>query len=257
MRTGLGICKGLNMGSPRTPYEPLCPRHSMCPSCERKKAGRRAHRISQRLQTEYELADGDLTIGVLTWTLPGKTHPIRYGSLREQYDYCTQRIRLKGEPGDHSMRGLNRAMNVMGARGGTHFLEFTWNDNMSWWNVHGHSLFYAWTKLDHLNETTDHREVEGELLLEKRVLGKRTRRLPRLGFGERYSLDYAETDELERMIRYSSKVAYATKPFKAPRSKAGEIRDFLEGLDGTQPRLARPFGESTKPMVQNVLEQWC
>jgi hypothetical protein len=59
------------------------------------------------------------------------------------------------------------------------------------------------------------------------------------------------------MIRYSSKVAYATKPFKAPRSKAGEIRDFLEALDHTEPRLARPFGESTKPMVQNVLEPWC
>lgn len=256
-RVGLAICKGLNMGSPRAPYEALCPRWRMCPSCERKKAGRAASRISRRIETEYELSDGDLTVGVLTWTLPGKSHPIRYGSLREQYDYATSRIRLKNRAGDHSMRGLNLLLSSLGARGGTHFLEFTWNNSKSWWNVHGHSLFWAWTELDGFNETS-HTEYEDEydLLGRHVVQGKRTRRLPRLGFGERYSLDYAKKEELELMVRYSSKVAYATKPFKAPASKGREIRDFMEGDGGTLPRLARPFGESTKPMVQNVLE-WC
>ena len=157
---------------------------------------------------------------MLTWTLPGKSHPIRYGSLREQYDYATQRVRFTGMPGDHSMRGLNWTLEKLGARGGTHFLEFTWNTKKQWWNLHGHSLFWGWTSLDHLKQTTEWRWNPEETLLEqKSVPGKRTRRLPHLGLGERYSLDYAEPHELEQAIRYSSKVAYATKPFKAPSSK--------------------------------------
>lgn len=247
-RVGLAICKGLNMGSPRTPYEPTCPRWHMCPSCEAKKAGRRANRISRRLEEEWERSDGDLTIGVLTWTLPGKAHPIRRGSLRDQYAYATERTRFPGEPGDHSMRGLNRAMRSWGARGGTHFVEFTWNNSMSWWNLHGHTLFWAWEELDHLNATSYYDfEEEPELLLGTKMnQGKRTRRLEALGFGQRYTLDYAEQHELELMIRYSAKVAYATKPFKAPLAKNAEIREFLS--EGTEPRLARPWGEATQPI---------
>jgi len=266
-RVGLAICKGVHMGSPRSPYQAKCAKWVMCPRCESEKAARVANRISRRLETEFELADGDLTVGVLTWTLPGKNHPIRRGSLREQYDYATARTRLKGLPGDHSMRGLNLWLNAKGARGGTHFLEFTWNPTRKWWNLHGHTLFWAWTALDDLPDTSTtvvngrvvkHRvfENDDDLLGRQVVHGKRTRRLPRLGFGERYSLDYAEEHELQSSIRYSSKVAYTTKPFKAPKEKRGEIRDFLIGVDGPEPRLSRPFGEATKPMVQNVLDGW-
>lgn len=256
-RVGLAICKGVHMGSPRSPYQAKCAKWVMCPRCESEKAARVANRISRRLETEFELADGDLTVGVLTWTLPGKNHPIRRGSLREQYDYATARTRLKGLPGDHSMRGLNLWLNAKGARGGTHFLEFTWNPTRNWWNLHGHTLFWAWMALDDVQATTVHRWDPAESLLEeKTVLGKRTRVFPRLGFGERYSLDYAEEHELQSSIRYSSKVAYTTKPFKAPISKKAEIRDFLIGVDGPEPRLSRPFGEATKPMVQNVLDGW-
>lgn len=256
-RVGLAICKGVHMGSPRSPYQAKCAKWVMCPRCESEKAARVANRISKRLETEFELADGDLTVGVLTWTLPGRNHPIRRGTLREQYDYATARTRLKGLPGDHSMRGLNLWLNAKGARGGTHFLEFTWNPTRKWWNLHGHTLFWAWTAIDDLQETTVHSWDPAESLLEeKKVLGKRTRAFPRLGFGERYSLDYAEEHELQSSIRYSSKVAYTTKPFKAPKEKRGEIRDFLIGVDGPEPRLSRPFGEATKPMVQNVLDGW-
>lgn len=250
-RVGLAICKGLNMGSPRSPYEPLCPRWHMCPSCEAKKAGRRAARISRRLEEEYEFADGDLSIGVLTWTLPGKSHPIRRAPLEEQYRYATERVRFRNQPGDHSMRGLNRLMSRLGARGGTHFVEFTWNSSMNWWNLHGHTLFWGWDKLDHLNGTSYYDfEEEPEILLgTKKNSGKRTRLLERIGFGQRYTLDYAETHELELMIRYSAKVAYATKPFKAPLAKNSEIREFLESEP--QPRLARPWGEATRP-IENV-----
>lgn len=248
-RVGLAICKGLNTGSPRTPYEPMCARWHMCPSCEAKKAGRRASRISRRLEEEYDAADGDLEIGVLTWTLPGRRHPIRRGTLSDQYLYATDRVRFRGKTGDHSMRGLNRMMHLLGARGGTHFVEFTWNNNSGWWNLHGHTLFWGWEKLDHLNSTSSYDfESEPDVLLGNKVnKGKRTRLLKRLGFGERYTLDYAEAHELDLMVRYSAKVAYATKPFKAPSQKRGEIRDFLEGLDHAQPRLARPFGDSTRP----------
>lgn len=252
-RVGLAICKGLNTGSPRAPYEQLCARWQMCPSCEAKKAGRRASRISRRLESEFEQADGDLTIGVLTWTLPGKAHPIRRASLREQYEYATERVRFRKTPGDHSMRGLNRMMHRLGARGGTHFVEFTWNSSQNWWNLHGHTLFWGWEQLDHLNCTSYYDfEEEPELLLGTKLnQGKRTRLLEAIGFGQRYTLDYAETHELEQMVRYSAKVAYATKPFKAPLAKNGEIREFLE--DNPQPRLARPFGEQTRP---DLVEGW-
>jgi len=257
MRTGLAICKGLHSGSPRTAWQTLCPRYRMCPSCEAAKAGRRASKLSTRLESEYELADGDLTIGVLTTTLPGRGHPIRRGTLREQYDYLTRRVRFQGEPGDHSMRGLNRLLQQKGARGGSHFIEFTYNSKKGWWNTHMHSLFWAWEKLDDFHETTEYHWDPAESLLQtKTVGGKRTRMLPRLGLGERYSLDYAENDELELMIRYSSKVAYATKPFKAPISKTLEIAEFLEGDSRNgkpEPRLARPFGEGSYPGVMNVL----
>lgn len=258
-RVGLAICKGARPAMTNSsPWGGACPKWVACPRCESKRAARNASRISKRISTEFELADGDLEVGVLTWTLPGKAHPIRRGTLREQYDYATERVRFKGAPGDHSMRGLNWFLNKMGARGGTHFLEFTWNAKQSWWNLHGHSLFWAWTPLDGLKQTTEWRwNPEETLLQEKTVPGKRTRRLPHLGLGERYSLDYAEPYELEQAIRYSSKVAYATKPFKAPISKRLEIEEFLRGDPWkgiSEPRLSRPFGEATKPMVQNVLD---
>ena len=248
-RVGLAICKGLNTGSPREPYEQLCSRWRMCPSCEAKKAGRRANRISRRLEVEYDAADGDMEIGVLTWTLPGRRHPIRRGSLTDQYRYATERVRFRRKTGDHSMRGLNLLMKRLGARGGTHFVEFTWNNKQSWWNLHGHTLFWGWEKLDHLKQTSSYDfDREPELLLGTKInKGKRTRLLEALGFGQRYTLDYAEAHELELMVRYSAKVAYATKPFKAPAQKGREIRDFLEGHDSAQPRLARPFGDSTRP----------
>lgn len=259
-RLGLAVCKGSKPASSlRSPWSSLCQKWVACPRCENKRASRNASKIAKRLRTEFTLAEGDLEVGVLTWTLPGRTHPIRYGSLREQYDYATSRVRLVGKPGDHSMRGLNKALTTWGAQGGTHFLEFTWNSKKGWWNLHGHSLFWGWTSLDHLKQTTEWRwDPEETILEQKSVPGRRTRRLPRLGLGERYSLDYAEPHELEQAIRYSSKVAYATKPFKAPSSKRLEIEEFLRGdpwKGVAQPRLARPFGDATKPMVQNVLDE--
>jgi hypothetical protein len=119
-------------------------------------------------------------------------------------------------------------------------MEFTYNNSKEWWNVHMHSLFYGPEKLDMLKETSCHVEVEGELLLKKEVRGRQCAALAKLGYGKRYSLDYCEPDELDHIIKYSSKVAYVTKPFKAPKHKRFEIEEFML----TNPRLSRPFGRN-------------
>ena len=248
---GLAVCTGVHKGDPRDAWRTLCHTSRMCPSCEQRKASRRARKILKRLEVMDHITEGDFTCGVLTTTLPGVRHAsgIRFGSLREQYDYMTSREYIPGAGGYHSMRGLNKVLKELGAEGGTHFMEFTWNNPHRWWNLHSHSLFWAYGELDRLSKTSKPVEVDGQLLLGKKNKGRRSRALGRLGFGEQYTLDYAEKHELEQIMRYSSKVAYSTKPFKAPKIKEPEIRNFLIGLDATKPHMARPFGDATKSIV--------
>ena len=255
--TGLAICKGAWLGRPDQAWKHKCARWQQCPSCERKRAARRAHDIKERLKIAREDYGNDLTVGVLTVTLPGVKHEsgIRYANLKEQYDYAVARTTLPGLPGIHSMRGMNRLLcgkpdyrgfgkksegQGLGAVGGTHFLEFTYNNSKEWWNVHMHSLFYAPEKLDRLKETSVHVQDGDQLLLKKEVRGRQNAALAKLGYGKRYSLDYCEPHELDMLIKYSSKVAYATKPFKAPKHKRFEIEEFMH----TNPRLSRPFGRN-------------
>lgn len=103
-----------------------------------------------------------------------------------------------------------------------------------------HSLFFGPEKLDRLKETSRHVEEDGQLLLKKEVGGRQSVLFSKLGYGHRYSLDYCEPHELDQLIKYSAKVAYVTKPFKAPRSKRFEIEEFMH----TNPRLSRPFGSN-------------
>jgi hypothetical protein len=255
--TGLAICKGAWLGRPDEAWKHKCARWAQCPSCERKRAAKRAHEIKERIKVAMHEYGNELQVGVLTVTLPGVKHEsgIRYASLKEQYDYAIARTTLPGLPGYHSMRGMNRLLcgkpdhkgfgrnainDGLGAVGGTHFMEFTYNNTKSWWNVHMHSLFYGPEKLDRLKETTRHVVEDDQLLLKKLVGGRQCAALAKLGYGKRYSLDYCEADELDNIIRYSSKVAYVTKPFKAPKHKAHEIEEFML----TNPRLSRPFGRN-------------
>ncbi len=198
--------------------------------------------MRERLKVAEYYLEEDLTVGVLTTTLPGTKHPsgIRYGSLREQYDYMIERTTLPGLTGWHSMRGLNKLLTDLGAWGGTHFMEFTYNKKKEWWNVHAHSLFYGPETLDRLKPTTGHAQVPDQLLLQKTNKGKSSVAFSKLGFGPRYTLDYAEEHELEHILKYSSKVAYATKPFKNPKFMRFEVEEFLE----SNPRLSRPFGQN-------------
>lgn len=245
---GQAVCLGVHKGDPRDAWRTLCHTSRMCPSCEQRKATRRANGIRKRLEVWDFLTEGDFTVGVLTTTLPGKHHWVRHGSLRQQYEYMTER-----RQDTHSMRGLNYALKKLGAEGGTHFLEFTWSKKNGWWNLHNHTLFWGYGHLDGIEATDRHVESEDylgpRLLLKKEVKGLENRFFRRLGLGGRYSLDYAEGHELEMLMQYSSKVAYATKPFKAPKEKELEIRNFLIGLDGKMPRLSRPFGDAVKSII--------
>ena len=184
-------------------------------------------------------------VGVLTLTIPGRNHPVRYAPLREQYEYITERVTLPGKTGWHSMRGVNKMLDALGVHGGCHNLEFTWNEDEQWWNTHIHSLVIGYglkKQFDKagLFETAKfdwnaNREWEWD----KTLVGGFYDRLAQLGLGRRYSLDWAEPHEYESIVKYSAKVAYMTKPVKATKEKRGElVRFFL-----SSPRLSRPIAD--------------
>ena len=232
----------------------LCSRGMMCPRCETKRASQRAWKLVQRLQNDLDMAEDEgsqLKVGVLTMTLPGRTHWVRGGSLRQQYDYMTERKTVPYRVGHHSMRGLNTIMQEWGVTGGSHNIEFTYNENTGNWNTHTHSIVVGDKDVMELPMAETKTQIwrEDELLSEDKIGGGFSNCLSKLGFGRRYSLDYAEDHEFEATIRYAAKVAYMTKPIKAPASKRGELRRFFGGYDGTTPRLSRPIGDWGRSFV--------
>ena len=203
----------------------------------------------QKLQAELEIAEESgwrvPDVGVLTLTIPGRNHPVRYAPLREQYEYITERVTLPGKTGWHSMRGVNKMLDALGVHGGCHNLEFTWNEDEQWWNTHIHSLVIGYGLKKQFDKAglfetakfdwSANREWEWD----KTLVGGFYDRLSQLGLGRRYSLDWAEPHEYESIVRYSAKVAYMTKPVKATREKRGElVRFFL-----SSPRLSRPIAD--------------
>ena len=247
------MCKGVNRGRPDQNFLSHCHRSAMCPHCERKKSDSKAHRIARRIAAFDAETDGDFEVADLTLTLPGVRHEsqIRFAELASQYEYLTSRETLPGLPGYHSMRGVNRLLTDLGAEGGTHYLE--WTHKGSWWNLHCHSLIWMHEKLDLLKDSSkttwpDDQNDPNYLLGRKSVNNRSCKALEKLGLGRIYSLDYAQEYELESHIGYAAKIAYNTKPFKAPIGKRYEIADFLSGLDHKQPRLARPFGTAQQSL---------
>ena len=227
----------------------MCSRHVMCSKCEQRRANTRAWGLTKKLTAEMDLMEdegSDLLVGVLTTTLPGLKHRsgIRRASLRDQYSYVTDRTNFSGRTGAHSMRGLNTALRDMGVHAGCHNLEFTWNDKGNWWNVHNHSILLAdkdsWS--NEIVETKDRIWESSELLDRFEVTGSNHRQFEDYGLGRRYSLDWAEPHEFAQTIKYAAKVAYMTKPIKAPKQKRLELSKFFNGFSGTYPRLSRPFG---------------
>jgi len=268
---GEAVCTGVHKGDPKDAWRTICSASRMCPSCSRRRSIQKAADLRRRIEVMDYQNEGDYVVGVLTVTLPGKDHPIRYGTLQEQYDYFTERVCFPGLPGAHSMRGLNyilvgkrdegpggsgRTISGVGALGGKHFLEFTWSKKYEWWNLHCHTVFWAYEKLTGFKSTSTTKQNfelgEETLLRTKKNRAKYAKKLlaDTLGFGPRYTLDYADVHEMDAMIQYSNKVAYSTKPFKAPKEKDREIQDFLAGSGGTLPRLARPFGDAQKRLIE-------
>lgn len=227
----------------------------MCPRCEQRRATTRAWKLTNRLQNDLDVAEDaglELKVGVLTVTLPGRYHSIRSGTLRQQYDYMTERKTLAGYIGEHSMRGLNKKLAEWGITGGCHNLEFTWNEKQQWWNVHDHALVVGYAEdIDFgCKQTTADIWHDDELLAQEVVKPGASTELYRLGYGGIYSLDWARKDEFEQTIRYASKVAYMTKPIKAPGEKRSELRKFFNGTDGgNYPRLSRPIGDWGRSFV--------
>lgn len=250
-------CIGVDMGSGG--LKALCSRGTMCPRCEERRATSRAWNLCNRLQNDIDIAEDselELKVGILSLTLPGKQHWIRRGTLREQYSYLTERATLPNKVGHHSMRGLNTLMKNWGVSGGCHNIEFTWNSNQEWWNVHTHTIMVGFAEdmnvpLKDCRTYSEKPFEPGENLLDTSLEGKSSTDLYRLGFGGRYTLDWAEPHEFHQAIRYASKVAYMTKPIKAPGEKRSELRNFFNGKNGTLPRLSRPIGDWGRSFVPN------
>ena len=259
---GLAFCKGVNRGKPGTSHWAKCARSAMCPKCEYDKAKFRAWQINKRILKFDEETNGEMAVGVLTLTGPGMGSTFRTADLRTQYDHMTARVRIPGFPSDHSMRGVNKLLTDHGASGGTHFLEFTYNNDPNskayqCWNTHTHSVFWGDERLSILKDCSTWRfPDEDSWFGEKGTRSRQAIGLERLGFGRRYTLDYATDEELESIAHYSNKVAYATKPFKAPLAKSAEIQEFLAGVGGPEPRLARPFGDAIKGLGLQDFLSW-
>lgn len=247
-------CIGMTYGK-ENPWS-LCARGLMCPRCEERRATQRAWNLSNRLQYDLDVAEDsglELQVGVLTVTLPGRDHAIRRATLREQYDYMTERVSETGR-GWSSMRGLNNRMKDWGVSGGCHNIEFTWNEQQGWWNTHMHSIMVGYADDMEIPLKDSSRDIwhDEDLLSQKVVDNNASTELYKLGFGGLYSLDWAEKHEFDQAIRYAAKVAYMTKPIKAPGEKRSELRKFFTGSDGgTNLRLSRPFGDWIRSFVPN------
>lgn len=239
----------------------LCARGMMCPKCESRRAQRRGSQLMKKLAAEMTIAEESgwsaPDVGVLTVTIPGKNSSIRHADLQSQYDYVTERVTLPSLTGWHSMRGLNKLLDMLGVHGGCHNLEFTWSEKNGWWNTHIHTIVVGYglqTKVSPDGQTSLG-EFEKHGWKETARFGFDADRewewdknsdhggwnddLAKFGFGRRYSLDWAQPHEIEALVRYSAKVAYVTKPIKAPKDKRGElVRFFLNS-----PRLSRPIGD--------------
>ena len=227
----------------------LCARGMMCPKCESRRAQNRGRILMKKLEAELEIAEDSgwskPDLGVLTLTIPGRDHPVRYAPLQQQYEYITQRVTLPGKTGWHSMRGVNKMLDMLGVHGGCHNIEFTWSEENQWWNTHIHSMVVGYGIKEEFNKAglketaTFGYDQNREWEWDKSLTGGYYDRFKQLGLGRRYSLDWAEPHEYESVVRYSAKVAYMTKPVKAPKEKRGElVRFFL-----SSPRLSRPIGD--------------
>lgn len=265
----------LRPGCKRVSYDTLdrnlCARWRLCPACEDVRAKRMQAKVAKRLQHEVDWANDvgwPLKVAILTTTLPGKESWVRHASLEDQVSYLSSRVTLPGHTGWHSMRGLNTKMKEWGVMGGSHHIEFT--NTKGTWNCHMHSVMVGFeedwkvplrscTKTSEWNDDGTMRLIPEKLPLMHK---SNKRELEPLGLGRIYTLDVATDDELESVVRYSSKVQYVTKQIdvkKMNSSLRAEVSDFLSGKrlkNGrmSYPRLARSFGSWSKMSLETLMD---
>lgn len=180
----------------------------------------------------------DTSLQCLTTTLPGAWHGVRSSGLCNQFDYMTKRVTVPGYAGKHSMRGLNlKLANETFVFGGWHFFECKYNQKKKWWNLHCHSLLFGeasptiplsdW-------ELPNIWNAQGGLQ-NKKLKSSTSGFLHELGFGERYTLDQAESSA--EQISYCTKLAYCTKQVLE-----GPENELVAFLRGRKPRLSEAFG---------------
>jgi hypothetical protein len=191
----------------------------------------------------------DTSLQCLTTTLPGAWHGIRSSGLVNQFNYMTERKTVSGYAGDHSMRGLNLTLaNDTNVFGGWHFFECKYNSKKKWWNLHCHSLLFgdasptiplSSSDIPENDDDTDPWSMwnsEGGLQ-NKKLKSSTSGALRELGFGERYTLDQA--DSSAEQISYCTKLAYCTKQVLE-----GPENELVAFLRGRKPRLSEAFGSA-------------
>lgn len=216
-------------------------------------AQRKAAHISEDLKILQQMYP-DTPIQCLTTTLPGKWHGVRSSGLNNQFDYMTARVTVSGYPGKHSMRGLNlKLTNETFVFGGWHFFECKYNQKKKWWNLHCHSLLFGDASSTIPLSDYDIPSIwnsEGGLQT-KNLKSSTSGFLRELGFGERYTLDQA--DSAYEQISYCTKLAYCTKQVLD-----GPENELVGFLRGRKPRLTEAFGAarlSTDDRIAYYFEQ--
>ena len=200
-----------------------------------------AHRKAAKVMEDLKVLDmlyPDTPVQCLTTTLPGSWHPVRNSSLVNQFDYMTKRVTVSGYPGKHSMRGLNlKLTNESYVFGGWHFFECKYNTKKKWWNLHCHSLLFGDASPTIPLSEFDIPSIwnsEGGLQT-KNLKSSTSGFLHELGFGERYTLDQA--DSVNEKVSYCTKLAYCTKQVLE-----GPENELVGFLRGRKPRLSEAFG---------------
>jgi hypothetical protein len=162
----------------------------------------------------------------------------------------TERVTVPGYAGIHSMRGLNLSLaNDTDVLGGWHFFECKYNNKKKWWNLHCHSLLFGSADPtiplsdSDIPENDDPTDVwsmwnsDGGLQNKKLKSSTQYDVLHQLGFGERYTLDQA--DSTMEQISYCTKLAYCTKQVLE-----GPENELVSFLRGRKPRLSEAFGSA-------------
>ena len=207
------------------------------PKSNNEVACRKAAQVAGDLQILQDMYP-DTSLQCLTTTLPGAWHGIRSSGLVNQFDYMTKRVTVPGYAGKHSMRGLNLTLaNDTNVFGGWHFFECKYNNKKKWWNLHCHSLLFGSADPTIPLSDFDIPDIwnsEGGLQT-KNLKSSTSGVLRELGFGERYTLDQA--DSTMEQISYCTKLAYCTKQVLE-----GPENELVAFLRGRKPRLSEAFG---------------